>query len=112
MQTGIIPIELAAWLLVPVSLGLSGLATRWELLSPAWVQDLSRDFVQGGWGYLISYGVLVLLLTYFYKGALVPRHADNPAWEAGLFLVVIALLPFVLTRLSGVSAYILGAQGS
>ncbi len=59
-----------AFLPVPVSLGFSGLVGRIELPSPTWFQALSRDFAQGDWVYIISYGVLVLLVTYFYKNAI------------------------------------------
>jgi hypothetical protein len=57
--------------------------------------------------------VLVLLLTYFYTNAIFPSQAVRTisAWGAGLFLAVIALVPSVLTRLSGLTTYFVGGTG-
>ncbi len=102
---GIIPLQWGAFLLVPVSLG---------LFSPEWLQALSADFAQG-WGYIVSYGIVILLLTYFYKDAIVhPEELGGrrvPALGTALFLFVLALLPLVVTKLSGFTAYSLGGIG-
>jgi hypothetical protein len=64
---------------------------------------------------MVSYGVLVLLFTYFYKNAILHPQAlgvaSNPALGASLFLAVIALLPLALTKLNGLTAYFLGSTG-
>lgn len=49
LPVGIIPMELSAWALAIVALGLSGSAGREELLFPTWLQDLQVDLAQGGW---------------------------------------------------------------
>lgn len=115
LPVGIIPMELSAWVLALIALGLSGLAGREELLAPTWLQALQADFAQGSWWYIVSLGVLVLLFTYFYKDAILhPQALDatsTPVLGAGLFLIVMALLPLVITKLSGLTAYFLGGTG-
>lgn len=108
LQVGIIPLELASWLLTLVSIYLTTApVSGWEVVS--------TDLQQAGWLYIISLGGLVLLFTYFYKNAILHPQAlgvaSNPALGAGLFLVVIALLPLVVTRLSGLTGYVLGGAG-
>jgi preprotein translocase subunit SecY len=112
LAVGIIPLELGSWLLAPV-FGLANVAERAELALPTWLQTLAGSFAQGSWAYIVSYGVLVLLLTYFYKNAIFPPQAVRTlsAWGAGLFLAVIALMPSVLTRLSGLTTYFVGGTG-
>ncbi len=113
LAVGIIPLELGSWLLAPVFWGLGNIAGRTELTSPTWFQALASSFAQGGWAYIVSYGVLVLLLTYFYRNAIFPPQAVRaiPAWGVGLFLAAIALVPSVLTQLSGLTAYFVGGTG-
>ncbi|MCS6903369.1 MAG: DUF2007 domain-containing protein [Candidatus Bipolaricaulota bacterium] len=115
LHVGIIPMELSAWALSIVALGLSGLAGREAMLSPTWLQALQTDLAQGGWGYIVTLGVLVLLFTYFYKNAILHPQAlgvaSNPALGASLFLIIIALLPLVVTQLSGLTGYFFGGTG-
>jgi hypothetical protein len=113
LAVGIIPLELGSWLLAPVFLGLANVAERAELALPTWLQTLAGSFAQGSWAYIVSYGVLVLLLTYFYTNAIFPSQAVRTisAWGVGLFLAVIALVPSVLTRLSGLTTYFVGGTG-
>jgi hypothetical protein len=103
LAVGIIPLELGSWLLAPV-FGLANVAERAELALPTWLQTLASYF---------AHGMLVLLLTYFYKNAIFPPQAVRTlsAWGAGLFLAVIALVPSVLTRLSGLTTYFVGGTG-
>jgi preprotein translocase subunit SecY len=113
LAVGIIPLQLGSWLLVPVFFGLGNIAGRAELALPTWLQTLAGNFAQGGWAYIVSYGALVLLFTYFYKNAIFSPQAvrTTSAWGAGLFLAAIALVPSVLTQLSGLTAYFVGGTG-
>lgn len=111
LSVGIIPLYLASWLLTLVSFGLSGVAPEPQ----GWWQELSRDFVQSSWGYIVSYGVLVLLCTYLYRNAIL--HPDDlqaqsvPALGAALFLGALAILPLVLSQLTGLTTYFIGGMG-
>lgn len=104
LQVGIIPLELSAWMLTVVF-------TSFMM----WKGAIQLAFQQGPWEYMIGHGVLILLFTYFYKNAIFHPQAlgaaHNPALGVSLFLIVMALLPLVITQLSGLTGYVFGGTG-
>ncbi len=130
-QGGVIPIIFAAAILtLPQTLlswpALSG--------GPEWFQVLKADLQRGGWIYLALYGLLIMFFTYFYSaivfnpqdladnlrrwGGFIPGLRPGKATSdyieriqtrllfiGGLFLTAIALLPYIVTNLSGLQAF-------
>jgi hypothetical protein len=121
-QVGIIPLFLASGALSFLQAVLSSPAvTEAFAQAPDWLWILSADFQKGGWLYLLFYGFLILFFTYFYKNAVfhpqalsravrglegIPR-VRNPALGAGLYLALIAILPYILSNLSGLPFFAL-----
>lgn len=108
LQVGVIPIELSAGALVAASAVITAPPYRV-------VEIVDIAFQPYAWKYMIIYGVLILLLAYWYKNAILHPQAlgvpSNPALGASLFLLVIALLPMGLAHLGGMTLYFLGGTG-
>jgi preprotein translocase subunit SecY len=130
-QGGVIPIIFAAAILTLPQTMLSLPAMQSLIAGgPDWLQALNADLQRGGWLYLTFYGILIFFFTYFYSaivfnpqdladnlrrwGGFIPgirpgkptsdyleRIQNRLLTVGGLFLVAIALLPYVVTNLSG-----------
>jgi len=138
-QGGVIPIIFAAAILTLPQTFLSLPAVKdWLAVGPEWLKTLSFDLQRGGWLYLTLYGILIIFFTYFYSaivfnpqdladnlrkwGGFIPGiRPGKPTSEhleriqtrllaiGGVFLAAIALLPYVITNLSGLQiAFALG----
>ncbi len=138
-QGGVIPIIFAAAILTlpQTLLGLPAIQNA-IAGAPEWLQTLVFSLQQSGWLYLTFYGLLIFFFTYFYSaivfnpqdladnlrrwGGFIPGiRPGRPTAEyleriqnrlltiGGLFLVAIALLPYVVVNLSGLRvAFALG----
>ncbi|OGF53010.1 MAG: preprotein translocase subunit SecY [Candidatus Fraserbacteria bacterium RBG_16_55_9] len=134
-QGGVIPIIFAAAILtLPQTLVTLPAISNLVAGGPDWLQALSADLQRGGWIYLAMYGLMIIFFTYFYSSIVFnPQDlADNlrrwggfiPGIRPGkstsdyveriqtrlltigaLFLASIALLPYIVTNASGLSAF-------
>jgi len=138
-QGGVIPIIFAAAILTLPQIVLGMPAVQDALAgAPGFIQDLAFSLQGSGWLYLTLYGLLIFFFTYFYSaivfnpqdladnlrrwGGFIPGvRPGRPTAEyleriqsrllaiGGLFLVIIALLPYVVVNLSGLQiAFALG----
>ncbi len=138
-QGGVIPIIFAAAILTLPQTVLGLPAVQDALAgAPGFLQDLAFSLQGSGWLYLTLYGLLIFFFTYFYSaivfnpqdladnlrrwGGFIPGvRPGRPTAEyleriqnrllaiGGLFLVIIALLPYVVVNLSGLQiAFALG----
>lgn len=132
-QGGVIPIIFAAAILALPQTLLNidpwGIVSN----GPEWLKALNADLQRGGWLYLVFYGVLIMFFTYFYSaivfnpqdladnlrrwGGFIPGlRPGKPTADyveriqmrlltiGGLFLTAIALLPYIVNNLSGLTA--------
>jgi preprotein translocase subunit SecY len=89
-------------------------------LSPGWVRALLLDLQNFGLIYLILYGILILAFTRFYSNAILHPEALQrvigpgeeaqvryPILAAGIFLAALAILPYILTNMSGLTTFFL-----
>ena len=140
-QGGVIPIIFAAAILtLPQTLLQLPAVQNLLANGPDFLLALSNDLQQGGWLYLTLYGILIFFFTYFYSaivfnpqdladnlrrwGGFIPGiRPGKPTADyleriqtrlltiGGLFLVIIALLPYVVLNLSGGALQVAFALG-
>jgi len=140
-QGGVIPIIFAAAILtLPQTLLQLPWVQNALAEAPDFVQALSNSLQRGGWLYLALYGVLIFFFTYFYSaivfnpqdladnlrrwGGFIPGiRPGKPTADyleriqtrlltiGGLFLVIIALLPYIVLNLSGGALQVAFALG-
>lgn len=133
-QGGVIPIIFAAAILtLPQTLLAVPSISSWIANGPDWLNALSTDIKNGGWLYLIFYGALIIFFTYFYSaivfnpqdladnlrrwGGFIPGirpgkstsdHVERIQTRlltiGGLFLASIALMPYIVSNLTGLQA--------
>jgi preprotein translocase subunit SecY len=134
-QGGVIPIIFAAAILtLPQTLLTLPAISQWIANGPEWLQILDADLRRGGWVYLGLYGLMIIFFTYFYSaivfnpqdladnlrrsGGFIPGIRPGKSTSdyvekiqtrlltiGGLFLTAVALLPYVVTNLSGLQAF-------
>lgn len=134
-QGGVIPIIFAAAILtLPQTIVALPAVSNLVATGPDWLQALSADLQRSGWIYLTLYGLMIIFFTYFYStivfnpqdladnlrrwGGFIPGIRPGKSTSdyveriqtrlltiGGLFLASIALLPYVVTNLSGLSAF-------
>jgi len=134
-QGGVIPIIFAAAILtLPQTILTLPAVSSWVAGGPDWLQEVSRDLQRGGWLYLTVYGLMIIFFTYFYSaivfnpqdladnlrrwGGFIPGIRPGKSTSdyvervqmrlltiGGLFLTGIALLPYIVTNLSGLQAF-------
>lgn len=134
-QGGVIPIIFAAAILtLPQTLLTLPAVQNLLAGGPDWLRALTFDLQRGGWIYLIFYGLLIIFFTYFYSaivfnpqdladnlrrwGGFIPGiRPGKPTADyveriqtrllaiGGLFLAGIALLPYIVTNLSGLQIF-------
>lgn len=140
-QGGVIPIIFAAAILtLPQTLLQLPWVQNALANAPDFVQALSNSLQRGGWLYLALYGLLIFFFTYFYSaivfnpqdladnlrrwGGFIPgirpgkptadyleRIQNRLLTVGGLFLVIIALLPYIVLNLSGGALQVAFALG-
>jgi preprotein translocase subunit SecY len=137
-QGGVIPIIFAAALLtIPATVLNLPAVANWLQGAPTFVSDLAFDLQRGGTLYLVLYALMIIFFTYFYSaivfnprdlsdnlrkwGGFIPgirpgkptsdyveRIQNRLLLIGGLFLAIIAVLPFIIGDLSGLAAGRLG----
>ncbi|MDB4991825.1 MAG: preprotein translocase subunit SecY, preprotein translocase subunit SecY [Parcubacteria group bacterium] len=136
LQAGVIPIIFALSLLLLPQLLISGLSALHVSAAAGWLVGY-QSFSNNTWFYSAAYFILVVMFTFFYtaitfephriadnlqkSGAFVPgvrpgretegyigKVVNRVTLPAALFLGIVAVIPFIIKALTGVSAILVG----